>query len=110
MSQWMVDARGQVHAQDDYCDKKCRPVVVIDPEDDELTAALSRALHKARVADPYASWAVSMQAALRSLVTPPPPCGAALNLAGEHFGCDQPDGHGTTHTNRDAEAVWVVTA
>ena len=42
------------------------------------------------------------------------PCPAALNIAGEHFPCQQMEhmapgsvGHdGWPHSNRDAEAIW----
>jgi len=34
-------------------------------------------------------------------------CRGALNIAGEHYRCDQSAGHdGVIHTNQEARAIW----
>jgi hypothetical protein len=95
-----------------------RPLVVIDPESREQVERLRdetiRALHQqigfqlAR-GDAFTEvdLANAMQAALREFAEPTPPrCKAALIIKGEHFGCDEKQGHGLAHGSRDAEAIW----
>ena len=36
-------------------------------------------------------------------------CPAALNVQGEHYGCDARDGHGGIHSNQKLQAIWGET-
>jgi len=86
-----------------------RPLVVIDPEDREQVERLFHLFADEREKDErhlrIGGWEDAMQAALRSLIAPPK-CSAALNVAGEHFGCDSEAGHSGAHNNRTHEAIW----
>ena len=87
-------------------------LVVIDPEDREQVERLVAILHDG---DPWfrggpnkPTHASLLQRALRAMLASPKPpkCTAALNIKGEHFGCDQDEGHGTAHGNTAAGAIW----
>lgn len=84
-----------------------RPLVVIDPEDREQVERLSE-----MVADEIVRNGLkprdAMQAALREYANPTPPkCKAALNIKGEHYGCDLDADHdGLAHSSKRAEAIW----
>lgn len=86
-----------------------RPLVVIDPEDDEGVKVLMRALWRAdrelfgkrSVSD----WVPLLAGALRSLVAP---CGASLTLGsdGALYRCSEDEGHDGPHV--DGTCTWSV--
>ena len=84
-----------------------RPLAAIDPEDREQVERLSE-----MVADEIVRNGLkprdAMQAALREYANPTPPkCKAALNIKGEHYGCDLDADHdGLAHSSKRAEAIW----
>jgi hypothetical protein len=93
-----------------------RPLVVIDPEDGMAVAHLLDEARRHLAADERGSGTDiiaricantdALQAALRSLIAPPPKCAGALNIAGAHFACDQAPDHPGAHSNREAKAIW----
>lgn len=81
-----------------------RPLVVIDPEDREQVERLRLAL-----AEHYRNddGDFGVAAALREFANPtPPPCKSSLIFKGAHIPCDQPEGHGLSHANAAAGAIW----
>lgn len=83
-----------------------RPLVAIDPEDRAQVERLE-SLYLADGHDACEDTVGCMQEALREFANPKPPnCGAALNIKGEHYGCEQPGGHGMAHSNTAAGAIW----
>jgi hypothetical protein len=89
-----------------------RPLVVIDPEDEEQVERFREIASRHADDVPYAKtsdadYRDAMQAALREFASPKPPqCKSALIVKGEHFGCDQSEGHGMSHANTAAGAIW----
>lgn len=70
-----------------------RPVLIIDPESDADVARLCDA-HKSV---DHAVGTMPMQAALRSLITPPPSCPSRLILDGDSLPCLEAEGHAGLH-------------
>lgn len=88
--------------------KNARPLLVIDPEDRSAVAGLCDALtgrramalpHRLDVFSHLAANADAMQAALREVADPTPPCPASLvtGLAGAIYRCTKPTGHLEPH-------------
>lgn len=83
-----------------------RPLVVIDPEDRAQIERLAELMwsHRANLLTDLGEVVAD---AIREYAEPQhPKCKAALIFKGEHYPCDQFDGHGMTHGNTEAGAIW----
>lgn len=85
--------------------RRARPLVVLDPENDEDVRRLADAYCDQLTSPKRSAIHDRIRAALRSLVAQPT-CSASLTIAGKPYACAEQPEHDGPHRNPDADAVW----